>query len=275
MSAGIFLPDSRMVSVPAGCFCTSRTVSQNRNVTARSRSWYCSASTISLSQKSSIARPLLDDGDLGAERGEHRRVLDADHAGADHHHRGRHLVHAQDLIGVDDRLAVEVDGRRPRRLGADRDDDLVGAELVLVAVVVDDDDRVRVDELRGADEQRDVVARELVADDVDLPVDHMRRPGGQVGDRDVLLDPVGLAVQLALGQAGQVEHRLAQRLGRDGAGVDADAAHHVAAFDDRGPMAQLRRGDRRLLAGRSGTDDDHVVRVHARDPSITSAPRRC
>ena len=54
MSAGIFLPDSRMVSVPAGCFCTSRTVSENRNVTASSRSWYCSASTISLSQKSSI-----------------------------------------------------------------------------------------------------------------------------------------------------------------------------------------------------------------------------
>ncbi len=54
MSAGIFLPDSRMVSVPAGCFCTSRTVSENRKVTARSRSWYCSASTISLSQKSSI-----------------------------------------------------------------------------------------------------------------------------------------------------------------------------------------------------------------------------
>ena len=29
---------------------------------------------------------LLDDGDLGAKGGEHRRVLDADHAGADHHH---------------------------------------------------------------------------------------------------------------------------------------------------------------------------------------------
>ncbi len=32
---------------------------------------------------------LLDHGDLGAERGEHRRVLDADDAGADHHHRRR------------------------------------------------------------------------------------------------------------------------------------------------------------------------------------------
>ena len=28
----------------------------------------------------------FDDGHLGAEGGEHRRVLDADHAGADHHH---------------------------------------------------------------------------------------------------------------------------------------------------------------------------------------------
>ena len=29
---------------------------------------------------------LFDDGHLGAQRGEHRRVLDADHTGADHHH---------------------------------------------------------------------------------------------------------------------------------------------------------------------------------------------
>ena len=39
VSAGIFLPDSSVVSVPAGCFSTDRTVSENRNVTARSRNW--------------------------------------------------------------------------------------------------------------------------------------------------------------------------------------------------------------------------------------------
>ena len=54
MSAGIFLPDSRTVSVPAGCFWTVCTDSEKRNVTPRSRSWYCSASMISRSQKSSI-----------------------------------------------------------------------------------------------------------------------------------------------------------------------------------------------------------------------------
>jgi hypothetical protein len=81
----------------------------------------------------------------------------------------------------------------------------------------------------------------------------------QVGDGDLFLDPVAGAVQLALAHAGQVEHRLAQRLGRDGAGVDADAAEHVAALDDRDRLAELGRRDRGLLAAGTGTDDDEVV----------------
>src|SRR6476659_11003688 len=43
----------------------------------------------------------------------------------DHHHRRRHLVHAEDLVGIDNRFPVELDRRRPRRLGADADDELV------------------------------------------------------------------------------------------------------------------------------------------------------
>ncbi len=54
MSAGMRLPDSRIVRVPPSCFSTVRTLSPIRNVTARSRSWYLSASTISRSQNSSI-----------------------------------------------------------------------------------------------------------------------------------------------------------------------------------------------------------------------------
>ena len=132
----------------------------------------------------------------------------------------------------------------------------------MVPGLVDHDEGVRVDELRGADDQRDVVAGELVADDVDLPADHVLGAGGQVGDRDVVLDPVGLAVQLALVEAGQVEHGLAQGLRRDGAGVDADPADHVPALDDGRPVAELGGGDGGLLAGGPGPDDDHVVGVH-------------
>ena len=52
---------------------------------------------------------LLDDGDLGAQRGEHRRVLDADHAGADDHHRRRDRLQVEDPVGVEHPLFVELD----------------------------------------------------------------------------------------------------------------------------------------------------------------------
>ena len=54
VSAGIFLPLPRTVIAPSGCASTEATVSPKRNVTARSRRWYLSASTTSSSQKSSI-----------------------------------------------------------------------------------------------------------------------------------------------------------------------------------------------------------------------------
>ena len=53
-SAGIRLPDARVVTVPCSCGSTASTVSPNRKVTDRSRRWNFSASTISESQNSSI-----------------------------------------------------------------------------------------------------------------------------------------------------------------------------------------------------------------------------
>ena len=44
---------------------------------------------------------LLDHGDLGAERGEHRRVLDADHAAADDDERARQVRQLQDAVRVE------------------------------------------------------------------------------------------------------------------------------------------------------------------------------
>src|SRR5262249_4063525 len=58
-----------------------------------------------------------------------------------------------------------------------------------------------------------------------------------------------------------VDDGLAQGLGRDRAGVDADAADHVAAIDQGDPLAQLGGLDRRLLAGGPGTDHHEVVVV--------------
>ena len=44
---------------------------------------------------------LLHDGHLGAQRGEHRGVLDADHTGADDDHRGRQRLEIEDPVGVE------------------------------------------------------------------------------------------------------------------------------------------------------------------------------
>ena len=62
-----------------------------------------------------------------------------------------------------------------------------------------------------------------------------------------------------LGAVHEVEHlgRAQQRLGRDAAPVEADAAE-ILALDDRGFEAQLRRTDRRDITAGARADDDEI-----------------
>ena len=139
------------------------------------------------------------------------------------------------------------------------------------AVAVVHLDRVRVGEPPGAGQDRHPVAGELAAHHVGLPADHVPGAVGQVGDGDLVLDPVALPVHLPLVQAGQVEHRLAHGLGRDRAGVQAHPADHVGLLHDRYPAIQLGGRDRRFLPAGPRTDDNQVVIVH--DLSLQSWPR--
>ena len=74
-----------------------------------------------------------------------------------------------------------------------------------------------------------------------------------------------------------VEHlgRPEQRLGRDAAPVEADAAEALA-LDDRRLQAQLRATDRRDIAARARAQDDEVVTVSHVDSGLrrlsTAAP---
>jgi hypothetical protein len=95
-------------------------------------------------------RSLVDDGDPHAERGEHRRVLDADHARADHDERPGQALQPEHVVAREDLLAVEGDVAVARGLRPAGDDDLrcadlpapmPGGRLQL--------DRVGVDETRG------------------------------------------------------------------------------------------------------------------------------
>ncbi len=154
---------------------------------------------------------LFDHRDLGAQRREHRGVLDADHAGADHDQRRGDRLEVEDAVGVEHVSLVEAHRCRPGRAGAHRDDDAVGGHVPHV-VAVGHRDRVLVLEPPHAGDQLDVVSGELVADDVDLTADHRLGAPQQVVDGQVVLDPVGLAVERALAHTGQVDDGLAQSL---------------------------------------------------------------
>src|SRR6185437_2546434 len=215
--------------------------------------------------------PLLDHGDLGAQGGEHGRVLDADHAGARDDHGPRHLLQVDDPVRVDHRTLVKVHAGGPGGAGTGGDHDLLRCGPARPAVAVVDLHRVRVDEVPGAGQVHDPVSGQLAAHHVDLAAHHVLGSCRQVRDGDLVLDPVALAVHLPLVKPGEVEDRLAQRLGRDRAGVQAHPADHVLALDDADPAAQLGRCDRGLLPARSRADHQYIEVVHI--PSVTTTGR--
>ena len=59
----------------------------------------------------SILRMLVDNSHPGAECGEHRCVLDADHACTDHDHGAGYPPHPQPTIGAEHMVVVELDLR--------------------------------------------------------------------------------------------------------------------------------------------------------------------
>ena len=160
--------------------------------------------------------PLLHHGHLRAERGEDRCVFDADDARSDHDHRRWNLLQAKDAVGVQHALVVEFDALRARGFGPGRNDDVITRDRGAFGVpVVVHDDGVRVQEASVAGEQIDLVAHELRAHHVDFLGDHVCGTEVQILGRDLVLDAVTGAVELALAHTRQIDDRLTQRLGRN------------------------------------------------------------
>jgi hypothetical protein len=164
------------------------------------------------------------------------------------------------LVGVDDAAAVERHGIDVRGAGAAGDQDELPGEKRR-PVERHDLQRVRVHEAGGPVVGRDPVAFELRADDFHLARHDGVDPKGEIRHGDGVLQGVVPSVERPLLDSGEIEDRLAQRLRRDRTGVEADAAHHLLAVDDRDALADLRRGDGALLPGRARPDDDEVVLV--------------
>ena len=108
------------------------------------------------------------------------------------------------------------------------------------------------------------VAAELMFQHLDLVVEGLLQPRDQVGGGDILLDPIGPAVEAALAPAGKIEHGFAQRFGRDRSGMNRDAADPPALFHHQNRPVELGELDGGPAAGRAGADDEHVVVIHRR-----------
>ena len=229
VSAGIRLPLASDAIAPPGMASTEDTVSPKRNVTARSRRWYFSASTTSRSQNSSIRSRCSTTVTLVPSAANIDAysipITPAPATTIDRGTRSRWRIPSESMIVRSSNATLAgLAGLVPVAITI-----VLGADLARPAVAVIDLDGVRAGEARGPGEDRDPVAGQLAAHHVVLPADHVLGPGGQVGDGDLVLDPVALPVHLPLVQAGQVQHRLPERLGRDRAGVQAHPAEHVAA----------------------------------------------
>ena len=171
------------------------------------------------------------------------------------------LVEVQEAVGVDDRRVVEGDVGRPRRWVPTAITMLSAVNSLLVVLVArsatvcsstnEPSPNSRPTPLRRNCSRTTAVSapttRAVRSIRYSTPplaalgvqrVGHVERPPGEL-----------------------VEHRLAQRLGRDRAGVDRDAAEPLPALDDRHALAELGGLDGRPLAAGPRADDEEI-QVH-------------
>src|ERR1043166_266782 len=101
----------------------------------------------------------------------------------------------------------------------------------------------------------DVIARQLAGDHRPLARDHRGDPFEQLGGRRA-----HRAQRRGAGLPGpDPQHRFAERLARDGAGVDARTAERAAPLDHRDAFGELRGLDGAPLPGGAAPDAQQVV----------------
>ena len=205
----------------------------------------------------------LDEGDLAAEAADRLRHLDADRAAAEHEQAARNGLHAGHLaVGPDAVELAQAGDRRHDRIGAVRQDDVVGG----VALAVDLD-HPGPGQPAAAAQQVDAVVRQPA----------LLAGVGVVGDHEVTPGERGLDVDLgARRRLARAVHRLAgaqQRLGGDACPVGALAPDQLA-LDERDPQAPLGQLAGAVLARRAtAEDDDVVVGAHVAEPIAACALR--
>ena len=203
----------------------------------------------------------LDQRHRHVERRKDGGVFDADDAGADHRQRTRQLRQFEHLVAVEHTLLVERHLGRAMRPRAHRDQGIGEADLAVVAGIGGEAGAIGTEKPHHGARALDRIAHELVLQHLDLVVEGLVQAFDQVADGDVLLDPVTATVEAAFAPARQVEHRLAQGLGGDGAGMHRNPAQAPAGIGHQHTLAELGRLHGGAPTRRAAADDQHVV-VH-------------
>ena len=166
-------------------------------------------------QKSEQFVPALDQRDLDAQSGHHARVFGADHAAADHDHRLGNMIQRKSPSEV--KIVFSSNGTLAGRAG------IVPVAMTTTSAA-DDFKIVRPIHIQNlgliesgrAPDEFNVVAFQLIADQIQLVVHHLLADINEVGDGDVAFNSIAFAKQSALAHAGEIQHGFAQGFGGNG-----------------------------------------------------------
>ncbi|EAU65622.1 hypothetical protein STIAU_6500 [Stigmatella aurantiaca DW4/3-1] len=207
----------------------------------------------------------VDQIHLHPEHAEHGRVLAADDARPIDEHRHRRLVHREDGVRVEDARVGEVQLRWAVGARARGDDEGLGGQQLAGAPGIGDFQRVGIQEAPVADGQLHAVS--LVEGGAQLHLARHHRRGlahhvlelRDLGQLHAQLGVIILHVHQAL-------NGVAERLGGDGGGMGAGAAHQHAVVHHANALALLGRLHGSAFSPRPRTNhhDVEMPRAHGR-----------
>ena len=220
---------------------------------------------------------VFEDRHLGAEAAPNAAELEADVAAADHDQMPGDGVVRKRLGACPHDAAVDLDARQHDARAPHREDDPGGLEKRLRAVGPGHFDAPRPGEPAGAADPGDLVLRQQAVDplaergdDLFLALEHRGQIEGHRADLDAVMSKLtsGFLVFVA---------RLEERLGRDAPDPQAGAAEAVLLLDHSGGEPELGGTDGGHIAAGTGTDHQHVIRLHrpahsSHSPAIGRGP---
>ena len=157
-----------------------------------------------------------------------------------------------------DALAVGLGERQVARAGAGGDHDVLGFQLDGLVALLDRQLALAGQRTEALDHRDLVLLHQAFDAGIELPrhlaaaIDDLAKVEADI----VRLQPIGIGV----GHIVIDLRRAQQRLGRDAAPVEADAAQSFT-LDDRDLHAQLAGADRRDIAAGAGAEDDEIVGI--------------